>query len=125
MEAAIPDADRAHVGVHVLHRVVNGQPISDNAARGVDVEADVALAVLGVEQQQFGADPVGRVVVHFGAQEDDALAQESLIEVIRAESVGSVGDIHASNLCARLRNLDVRRRLRLLRAWRNWQTRWF
>ncbi len=59
-----------------LHRVVDGQPRGDRAARGVDVEADVAARVLGRQQQQLGAEPVGDPVVDLGAEYDDALVEQ-------------------------------------------------
>ena len=59
IEAAMPIADGGHVVVDELHRVVDRHAGVDRAARRVDVEVDVALGVLGGEQQQLRADPVG------------------------------------------------------------------
>src|ERR1019366_6466716 len=70
--------DGSDVAVDVLHRVVNRESAEDNAAGRVDVQADVPVPVLRFEQQEFSADPVGGVLVHFGAQEDNALTDESL-----------------------------------------------
>ena len=55
-------------------------PGVDRAAGRVDVEADVALGVLGGEQQHLGADPVGDVVVHLLAEEDDPVPEQALEE---------------------------------------------
>ena len=71
-----------HVVGDVLHDVVDGHARVDRAARGVDVEADVALGVLGGEQQELGADAVGDVVVHLLAEEDDAVPQQPLEQLI-------------------------------------------
>ena len=75
------------------HRVVDGQPGRDRAARRVDVEADVALRVLGGEQQQLGAQPVGDRVVHLLAEHDDALVQQPCGELVveRSRPPGRVG----------------------------------
>src|SRR6185312_12670825 len=57
-------------------------PGVDRAARGVDVDADVALAVLGGEQRELGADAVGDVVVDLLAEEDDAVPQQPLEQLV-------------------------------------------
>jgi hypothetical protein len=65
---------------HVLHHVVDGQPGADRAAGRVDVQADVALVILGGEQHDLGADPVGDVVVHLLAEKDDPVPEQPLEE---------------------------------------------
>jgi hypothetical protein len=62
----------------VLHDVVNGHARVDRAARGVDVDADVAPGVLGREQHDLAADAVGDVVVYLLAEEDYAVPQQPL-----------------------------------------------
>ena len=41
-----------------------------------------ALGVLGGQQEQLGADRVGVLVAHLGAEEDDPLAQQTLVDVV-------------------------------------------
>src|ERR1035437_130169 len=48
------DADRADGCPHVLHRVVDGQTAGDDPAGRVDVQADVAFRILGVEEEKLG-----------------------------------------------------------------------
>ena len=48
----------------------------------VDVEVDVLVGLLGLEEQQLGADQVGDGVVDRGAEEDDALSQEAGVQVV-------------------------------------------
>ena len=50
------DADRLHVGLDELHRVVDRQACVDRAAGRVDVEADVLVGVLGLQVQELGHD---------------------------------------------------------------------
>src|SRR6201996_9427331 len=69
---------RGHVVGHELHHVVDRKAGVDRAARGVDVDVDVALRVLGGEQQHLSGDPVRDVVVDLLAEEDDAVPQQPL-----------------------------------------------
>ena len=76
------DADRADRGAQVLHRVVDREPGGHDAAGRVDVQADVALRVLGLEVEQLGDDEVGHVVLDRVAQEDDPLLEEPAVDVV-------------------------------------------
>ena len=62
------------------HRVVDRHAGADRAAGRVDVEVDVLGRVLGGQQQDLRAQPVGDVVVDLGTQEDDALGEQPLID---------------------------------------------
>jgi len=42
---------------------------------------DVLVGVLGLEEEELRGDHVGALVVHLGAQEDDALPEESRVDV--------------------------------------------
>ena len=53
------------------------------ATRRVDVQGDVAVGVLGSEQQQLAADAVGDIVVDLLAEEHDAVPQEALEHLLR------------------------------------------
>src|SRR5438445_1964562 len=78
------EADRAHVRLDVLHRVVDGHARISRSAWRVDVELDVLVRVLGLEEQKLGGDQVGGLVLHLGAEEDDPLAEQPRVEVERA-----------------------------------------
>ena len=56
------DADRLHVRLDELHRVVDREAGVDAAARRVDVEADVLVRVLGLEVEELGDDQVRDVL---------------------------------------------------------------
>ncbi len=68
----------------VLHRVVDGEAGRDHAAGRVDVQADVALRVLRLEEQQLRDDQVRDVVLDGVAEEDDALAEQPAVDVVGA-----------------------------------------
>ena len=63
MLAARPIARVRHVVGDQAHRVVDRQAGADRAAGRVDVQADVGARVLGRQQQQLRAHPVGDRVV--------------------------------------------------------------
>ena len=75
-------ADGRDVVGDVVHGVVDRHAGVDRATRAVDVQEDVGLGVLGGQQQQLGADRVGVLVAHLGAEEDDPLAQQPLVDVV-------------------------------------------
>src|SRR5215469_11433077 len=55
---------------HELHHVVDREAGVHRAARRVDVQVDVAVGVLGGQQQDLGADPVGDLIIHLLPKED-------------------------------------------------------
>ena len=78
------DADRADRGPQVLHGVVDREAGVHDAAGRVDVQADVLLRVLGLEEQQLGDDQVRQVVLDRVTEEDDPLAEQARVDVVRA-----------------------------------------
>ena len=80
----LADADRRHVGLDVLHRVVDREEPGDLAAGRVDVDRDVLVRVFALEVQQLGDDQVGDRVVDRRAEEDDALLEQPGVDVERA-----------------------------------------
>ncbi|MPM27315.1 hypothetical protein SDC9_73825 [bioreactor metagenome] len=80
-----------------LHGVVDRHACGHRAARGVDVEVDVLLRVLGVQQEHLGADRVRVLVLDLRTQEDDPVRQEGLVDIVRhAEWARAVGGEGAS-----------------------------
>ena len=75
-----------HHGHHVvrdeLHGVIDSHAGGDGAAGRVDVQVNVCLGVFSREQQHLGADEVGVGVAHLGAEPDNALLQEAVVDVI-------------------------------------------
>src|SRR5207302_547978 len=61
----------------------------DDAARRVDVEADVLVRVFAVEVEELGDDQAGDLVVDRRAEKDDALAQEQGVNV--EDALGAPG----------------------------------
>jgi hypothetical protein len=74
-------ADGGDVGSDVLHGVVDPQEGRARAPRGVDVEVDVLLWVLGLEVKQLGGHQVGHGVVDGGAQEHDPVLEQPGVDV--------------------------------------------
>ena len=73
--------DGDHVVLDVLHGVVDRHAGRDRAAGAVDVEVDVLVRVRGKEKQLRG-DLVGDVVVDRLAEEDDPLAEQSVVDLV-------------------------------------------
>ena len=65
-----------HVAGQKLHRVVNRQPGGDRAARRVDVNVDVLLAVLHLQEEHLGDDQICDVIVDRCANENDPVLEQ-------------------------------------------------
>ena len=63
-------------GANVLHRVVDGQPGVDLAARRVDVERDVLVGVLRLQEEELADDEVRQLVVDRPPEEHDPVAEQ-------------------------------------------------
>ena len=70
--------------MHVAHRVVDRESRGNRAARAVDVNADLLVRILAVEEEQLGDHQVGDVIVDLAAEKDDAVAQQSGVDVVGA-----------------------------------------
>ena len=88
------DADRLHVRLDELHRVVDREPVVDRAARRVDVDRDVLVRVLGLEVEELGDDQVRDLVVDGRAEEDDPLVEQARVDVERALAARGLLDHH-------------------------------
>src|SRR3954447_17065336 len=88
------DADRLHVGLDELHRVVDREAGVDGAARRVDVERDVLVGVVRLEVEELGDDQVGDLVRDGRAEEDDSLVEEARVDVEGALPTGGLLDDH-------------------------------
>ena len=79
----LTDADRRHVGLDVLDRVVDREETRDLATGRVDVDRDVLVGVFALEVQELRHHQVGDRVVDRRAEEDDALLEETRVDVER------------------------------------------
>lgn len=64
-----------------LHGVVDGHAGRHGATGAVDVEVDVLLR-LGGQEQELRGDLVGDVIVDLLAEEDDALAEQPVVDMV-------------------------------------------
>src|SRR5882757_5780066 len=79
--------DRDDVVLDELHRVVDGHAGGHGAAGAVDVEEDVLVRLSG-QQEQLRGDLVGDVVVDRLAEEDDSLAEQSVVDLVAEATEG-------------------------------------
>jgi hypothetical protein len=82
------------VRLDVLHGVVDRETRRNHAARGVDVEGDVLLRVLGLQEQHLRDDEVGDRVVDGLAEKDDVVLEEAGIDVVSPLPAGRLLDDH-------------------------------
>jgi hypothetical protein len=88
------DADRLHVGLDELHRVVDREARVDRSAGRVDVHRDVLLGVLRLEVQQLRDYQVRDLVIDRRPQEHDPLVQQAAVDVERALASRGLLDNH-------------------------------
>ena len=64
-----------------LHRIVNRETRRDGSSGGVDVDVDVFFRVSHLKEQKLGNDGIRHIVVNSGADEDNAVFQETGVNV--------------------------------------------
>src|SRR4051812_23676791 len=89
-----PDADRLHVRLDELHRVVDREPVVHGAARRVDVDREVLVGILGLQMQELRDDQVRDLVVDGRSEEDDPLVEQAGVDVERALAARGLLDHH-------------------------------
>ena len=80
--------------VNELHGVVNGHAARHDSAGRVDVKRDLLLRILGLQEQELGADQRGHAVFHRAGNEDDPLLEEPREDVIGAFAAVRLLDDH-------------------------------
>src|SRR5690606_26579764 len=65
-----------------VHGVIDGHACSDRTTWRVDVQVDVLFRILCREQQQLRADGIRVVIADIGAQPDDALLEQAVVDVV-------------------------------------------
>jgi hypothetical protein len=92
----LADADGHYVILDEAHGVVDGQPGTDDAAGGIDVDGHVLFRVLGLQEQQLGDGHVGHVVVDRRADENNRVLQQPGIDVVGPFDVPRLFDDHGN-----------------------------
>ena len=90
----MPGADRRHVGLDELHRVVDREPGGHRTARAVDVHIDVFIGIFALQEEELRDDEGGHPVVDRSVDEDDAFFEEPRVDVVRALSARALLDDH-------------------------------
>jgi hypothetical protein len=88
------DAQRRHVGLDELHRVVDRKARRDRAPRRVDVEVDVLVRVFRLEEQHLRNDQVRRCFVDRADEEHDPFLEQPRIDVVSALAAPALLDHH-------------------------------
>ena len=87
-------ADRLHVRLDELHRVVDAQTGVNRSARAIDVERNILVGIFTFKEQQLGNHKICRFVVDFARQEHDAVAQQTRINIEAAFTAAALFDHH-------------------------------
>ena len=94
IKAVVTHADRLHVRLDELHRVVNAQTGVNRSARAIDVERNILVGIFTFKEQQLGNHEICRFVVDFARQEHDAVAQQTRINIEAAFTAAALFDHH-------------------------------
>src|SRR4029450_2172891 len=79
-----PEAIGRHIACEKLHRIINRQARSDRAARRIDIDVNVLFRVLNLQKQQLGNHKISDVIIHRRSDEDDAILEQSRVNIIAA-----------------------------------------
>jgi hypothetical protein len=88
----LPDAQRRHRRAHELHRVVDRKSGGHDAARGVNVHADLFLRIVGLQKEQLGDHQHRHRVLDRAGDENDAFLEQPRLDVVG--TLASVGLLH-------------------------------
>ena len=89
-----PHADRLHVGLDELHRVINAEAGVDTAAGAVDVKRDVFVRIFAFQEKKLRDYEIRAFVVDFTGQKDDAVAQQARINIKAALAAPALFNHH-------------------------------
>jgi hypothetical protein len=70
-----------NVGINVLHGIIHSHAGSDNPARTVDVHIHRLFGSFSLEEEELGRDNAGHLVCDGTVDADDALAEETGVDV--------------------------------------------
>ena len=94
----LADADRRHVTIDELHRVVNRQTGRNRTAGRVDVEMDVLVRILGLEEQQLRNHEVRHVILDRTDDEYDPLLEQPGVDIVRPLAARGLLDDHRDQI---------------------------
>ena len=77
-----PHADGRNIALDVLHGVIDCHTGRYAAAGTVDIHLDILVRILCFQIQQLGHDQAGGGIIHFFAQEDNAVIQQTGKDII-------------------------------------------
>lgn len=103
--SGLADAVGRDVARNELHRVIDRQASGNAAAGAVDVQVNVGFGVVRLQEQHLGDQRVGDLVVDLLAEENDAVFEQTAVNVVNAffatAFFDDVGDrCHGENLYA-------------------------
>ena len=90
--SSLTHADRGNIALDVVHRVVDRETRSDNAARRIDIERNILIRISRFKVQKLRNDRVSDRIVDLFSQEDDALVEQTRIDVVAAFAAGRLLD---------------------------------
>src|SRR5262249_20416000 len=90
----LPHTNRGYVIPDELNRVVDGQTRRNRSSRAIDVKWNVALRILCFQEQRLRRHQIGNVVVDGSAYKNDAVFEQSRIDVVGALATIGLLDDH-------------------------------
>ena len=71
------DANGGYITLDVLHGIIDCHAGRHAAAGAVDIHLDILVRILRLQIQQLGHNQTGGGIIHFFAQEDNAVVQQT------------------------------------------------
>ena len=76
------------------HGVQDGETGRDRATRGVDVDRDIPVGILGLQKEHLSDHEIGQRIVDRLADEDDAVLEQARVNVVGALAPARLLDDH-------------------------------
>src|SRR5205085_11846240 len=89
-----PETVSRYVAGQKLHRIVNREPRGDNTAAGIDVDTNVFLRIFHLQKEQLRDHEIGNVIVDRLSNEDDAVFEQSRINIVTTLAAAGLFDYH-------------------------------
>ena len=78
----LTDTVRGYIAPQKLHRIVDRQSRRNHAAGRIDIKVNIRLIVLIAQKQHLRDDQVGHVVIDAAAEKDNAVLQQTGINIV-------------------------------------------
>jgi hypothetical protein len=90
----LADAVGVNIARQKLHGVVDGESGRNTAPRRIYVKVDILFGVRHLKEQQLSNDQIRHHIIDWGAEKDDAINEQTRINVVATFTAARLLDYH-------------------------------